>query len=186
MSRSRGGRSVTTLSPITTSPSVSSSRPATIRSRVDLPHPDGPTRTMNSPSAISIEMWSTATTSEPNTLVTPSNRIRATSAPPRRCHQAVVGDRRAHLAVCSPLGAYLVKAEIGGSEHRRRVQHSHPRGRCDGGDAVLDVLEQTRVAAAGHAAAEHDVCVRSGHAQPPHRGGHHRDDLDRERVHDLL
>ena len=40
------------LPPIRISPRVSS-RPATIRSAVVLPHPDGPTRTMNSPSATS-------------------------------------------------------------------------------------------------------------------------------------
>ena len=39
--------------PIRISPSVISSSPATIRSAVVLPQPDGPTRTMNSPSAIS-------------------------------------------------------------------------------------------------------------------------------------
>src|SRR4051812_36312485 len=35
------------------SPEVMSSRPTIIRSRVDFPHPDGPTRIMNSPSAMS-------------------------------------------------------------------------------------------------------------------------------------
>jgi hypothetical protein len=35
------------------SPSVMSSNPATIRSAVDLPEPDGPTRTMKLPSAMS-------------------------------------------------------------------------------------------------------------------------------------
>src|SRR4029450_8644584 len=48
MSRSFGGRSLTIRSPITISPAVISSRPATIRKVVDLPHPEGPTRTMNS------------------------------------------------------------------------------------------------------------------------------------------
>ena len=37
------------------------SSPATIRSAVVLPHPDGPTKTINSPSAISRERSSTAT-----------------------------------------------------------------------------------------------------------------------------
>src|SRR6185369_8078961 len=48
MSRSLGGRSLTRRSPMWISPAVISSRPATIRRVVDLPHPDGPTRTMNS------------------------------------------------------------------------------------------------------------------------------------------
>src|SRR6266850_1437576 len=53
MSRSFGGRSLTIRSPIVISPAVISSSPATIRRVVDLPHPDGPTSTMNSLS----RMW---------------------------------------------------------------------------------------------------------------------------------
>src|SRR6266508_77392 len=52
MSRSLGGRSLTTRSPMAISPEVISSRPATMRSVVVLPQPDGPTRTMNSLSRI--------------------------------------------------------------------------------------------------------------------------------------
>src|SRR3990172_1301695 len=52
MSRSLGGRSLTIRSPIWISPAVISSRPATIRSVVVLPQPDGPTKTMNSLSRI--------------------------------------------------------------------------------------------------------------------------------------
>ena len=54
MSLSFGATSLTTFSPIEISPSVISSNPATIRSKVVLPQPDGPTRTTNSPSLISI------------------------------------------------------------------------------------------------------------------------------------
>src|SRR6266852_2239360 len=53
MSRSLGGRSFTTRSPMVISPPVISSNPATIRSVVDLPQPDGPTSTTNSLS----RMW---------------------------------------------------------------------------------------------------------------------------------
>src|ERR1700687_4689892 len=52
MSRSLGGRSLTIRSPIAISPAVISSSPATMRSVVVLPQPDGPTRTMNSLSRI--------------------------------------------------------------------------------------------------------------------------------------
>ena len=45
---------------MTSSPSVMSSSPATIRSAVDFPQPDGPTRIMNSPSPISRFMSLTA------------------------------------------------------------------------------------------------------------------------------
>src|SRR5580765_7258770 len=52
--RSRGARSLTSRSPIIISPSVMSSRPTIIRSSVDFPPPDGPTRIMNSPSCTSM------------------------------------------------------------------------------------------------------------------------------------
>ena len=52
MSRSFGGTRLTTVPPIAISPSVISSRPAIMRSSVDLPQPEGPTSTQNSPSAI--------------------------------------------------------------------------------------------------------------------------------------
>jgi len=51
---------VTSAPPIRTVPAVTSSRPAIIRRSVDLPQPDGPTRTTNSPSAISMLTSSTA------------------------------------------------------------------------------------------------------------------------------
>ena len=62
MSRSFGGRSLTTRSPMLIVPELISSSPAMERSAVDLPHPDGPTRTMNSPSLTSSDIWSIALT----------------------------------------------------------------------------------------------------------------------------
>ncbi len=53
MSRSGGSRSLTTRAPIAISPPLIASSPATMRSRVLLPQPLGPTMTTNSPSAIS-------------------------------------------------------------------------------------------------------------------------------------
>src|SRR5438105_13089191 len=49
MSRSLDSMSLTTLPSMAISPPEISSRPASIRSSVDLPQPDGPTSTMNSP-----------------------------------------------------------------------------------------------------------------------------------------
>src|SRR3954462_6363101 len=55
MSRSLGWTLLTTRSPIEMVPDVMFSRPASMRSRVDLPQPEGPTRTTNSPSSIGID-----------------------------------------------------------------------------------------------------------------------------------
>src|SRR5215472_16478630 len=68
MSRSRGGTSLTTRSPMRISPSLTSSRPASMRRHVDLPQPDGPTSTMNSVSLTSSEKSLTA-------RVPPANRL---------------------------------------------------------------------------------------------------------------
>ena len=53
MSRLRAATSLTTLPLIATVPLLIDSRPAIMRSSVDLPQPDGPTKTTNSPSSIS-------------------------------------------------------------------------------------------------------------------------------------
>src|ERR1700730_6055772 len=74
MSRSRGERSLTTRPPTSIVPSVMSSSPATMRSAVVLPHPDGPTRTMNSPSATSRSSSLTAWTPFGYRFVTPLSR----------------------------------------------------------------------------------------------------------------
>src|SRR5216684_2734936 len=79
MSRSGGASSVTSTSPIEIVPSVISSRPAIIRRSVDFPQPDGPTRTMNSPSAIVRLTSSTARTPPANAFVTCSSSIAAIS-----------------------------------------------------------------------------------------------------------
>src|SRR3954447_8701773 len=58
--RSRGAWSLTRSPPMTMSPEVMSSSPTIIRSSVDLPQPEGPTRIMNSPSSTSIDTSLTA------------------------------------------------------------------------------------------------------------------------------
>ena len=73
MSRSRGERCVTSRSPIVIRPPVTSSRPAIIRSSVDLPQPDGPTSTRNSPLSIVRSTSSTARTPPLNSFVTCSS-----------------------------------------------------------------------------------------------------------------
>ena len=53
MPRLAGGRLSTTWPPMLMCPEVCVSSPAMIRSSVDLPQPEAPTKTMNSPSAMS-------------------------------------------------------------------------------------------------------------------------------------
>src|SRR5436190_18582887 len=81
MSRSLGVRSLTTSPSIRISPSVSASSPANIRRTVVLPHPDGPTRIMNSPSRISRSKSWTAAVS-PKRFATPLKTISATGSSP--------------------------------------------------------------------------------------------------------
>src|SRR5215210_9304444 len=52
MSRSLGWMLLTMRSPIEIVPEVMFSSPASIRNNVDLPQPEGPTRTTNAPSSI--------------------------------------------------------------------------------------------------------------------------------------
>src|SRR3972149_238131 len=78
MSRSFGGMSFTTRSPIVIVPSETSSRPAIIRSVVDFPHPDGPTSTTNSLSFTSRLTPCTATNPPSYTFFTLFNITRAT------------------------------------------------------------------------------------------------------------
>src|SRR3954466_4618431 len=80
--RSRGARSFTRLPPMIMSPLVMSSRPTIIRSRVDFPQPDGPTRIMNSPSAMSRLTSFTAGKPSPYCLTMLRISIEAISARP--------------------------------------------------------------------------------------------------------
>ncbi len=56
MSRSFDSISLTTWPSMAIVPPLISSSPASMRSKVDLPQPDGPTSTVNSPSAMSKPM----------------------------------------------------------------------------------------------------------------------------------
>src|SRR6266545_3335020 len=84
MPRARGGRSVTTLPPMRTSPRVGSSSPAIIRRSVDFPDPEGPRKTRNSPSAMTRSTSLTAPSSPFfKTLVSFLVSTTATSRPRR-------------------------------------------------------------------------------------------------------
>ena len=76
MLRSLGSTSFTRLPAMRISPSVVVSSPAIMRSTVDLPQPDGPTITTNSPSSIFTSVrWMTSVL--PKLLVTPCRLISA-------------------------------------------------------------------------------------------------------------
>src|SRR5215211_6087387 len=75
MSRLRGSSRVTSWSPMWMLPDDTSTIPASIWSIVDLPQPDGPTSTMNSPSRISRSTLSTASGPSLYVFVSPWMRI---------------------------------------------------------------------------------------------------------------
>src|SRR5262249_29553160 len=72
--RLAGGTSLTSTPSISIRPPFTSSRPAISRSNVDLPQPDGPTKTTNSPPSISRSTEGMIVTS-PNDLLTPRRTI---------------------------------------------------------------------------------------------------------------
>src|SRR4029078_11198051 len=88
--------------PMLSSPALTSSSPATRRSAVDLPEPDGPTRTTNSPSATSSVRSSTARVPSGKTLATPSKAM-----------PAISGSRPRGDQVAVPAGAVLGRAPLG-------------------------------------------------------------------------
>src|SRR5438874_710686 len=79
MSRSFGASSLTTRPPMEIVPAVTSSRPAIIRSAVDFPQPDGPTRTINSPSS-TVRFKSSMTGTSPYDFATCAKVTSAMSA----------------------------------------------------------------------------------------------------------
>ena len=144
MSRLRGASSVTSRSPMRMRPLETPSSPAIIRSSVDFPQPDGPTRTMNSPSPISRSTSSTASTPPGKTLLTPSRAI-----PPmlrsflrRSCRVRAAARRRsaARDGVPPPRRAARPSSRrragrSGGRTRRRRARRACPRAGGRAGSA---------------------------------------------------
>src|SRR5436190_12819628 len=174
-SRSFGDRSVTVRSPIEISPAVTSSSPATNLRTVDFPHPDGPTSTMNSPSAISRESSSTATTSAPKTLVTPSRMIFAMSHP--RLRQAPIGQLTSNPLVRPRRAAQQIETQEGGTGHRRRDDLRDARPRSDGREPLADPLDERPAAILQLPTAQHHVDILTRESQAPDRGSGDRDHL---------
>ena len=170
MSRSFGGRSVTCLSPIADLPGgdLLEARRACAGSWTSR-SPDGPTRTMNSPSSISSETSSTAMTSLPNTFVIPSRTIFAIgrSLLPSARESWAVEPRRWVKAARAPGPGRRRSALRSGRapisaapDDRGRVQHvgAAPPG-ATARSPRLDPREEGRVVVAEDPAPEHDVDV---------------------------
>ena len=82
MPRSLGSSQVTFLPSIQIWPSVTSSRPAMQLSSVDLPQPDGPSSTRNSPSRdVEVEVFSTWTAPKLEREVLDARRLRHAHQP---------------------------------------------------------------------------------------------------------
>src|SRR5262245_29205275 len=173
------------------SPAVTSSSPARSRRIVDFPQPDGPTRTMNSPSAMSRDTSSTATTSPSNSFDTPSKTIFAIRSSflflrhrlaLRPCPAAVPavepgrGQRLAGAAL--RLGSRLdpVEPQQRRAHHRRDVEDAHAPARRDLVDPSLDPAEEIPVSGGEDASAEHDVHVEPRHPKPADRDDGHPHD----------
>src|SRR4029077_8600744 len=93
-----------------------SSRPAIMLSVVDLPHPDGPTRITNSPSAMSRLKSSTASAPSGKRLVTFSRMISATAGSFRSALDRA-GGKSAHDPA---LEEQHEDDDGNGDDHRRR------------------------------------------------------------------
>src|SRR5918992_248906 len=118
MSRSFGETSLTTRSPIRISPSLTSSRPATMRKAVVLPHPEGPTSTMNSPSLASRSRSATAFVPSGKTFETSEKLTAATVQRLAYQLRGVRGNRRPTPR--KRRGGYR-EAERGGEAWQRRA-----------------------------------------------------------------
>src|SRR3954451_5989033 len=149
MSRSRGASSFTRSPPMTSSPSEISSRPATIRSAVDFPQPEGPTRIMNSPSPISRFMSLTASKPSGYRFHTFLNVISAIyrTPPALRGPSDIVSLVR--LVTCSG-----VPVAGPGSEHEQQ-----PRVAARPHLVALARIEDRRQAGTARLAAELDLAV---------------------------
>src|ERR1051326_1998549 len=147
MSRSRGETPFTTFPPMAMAPEVGSSSPAIIRSAVVFPRPDGPTRTMNSPSATVQVSASTAIVPFGKTFVISWNETSATISTSRVRSRG----SRQHDRTSQVLRALGTEApglgEIDGhpldeNELSHRIQSlasdSGPGARCVGEHARID------------------------------------------------
>src|SRR5689334_2762878 len=149
MSRSFAITSFIRTPPMRSSPSLISSRPATMRNAVDLPQPDGPTSTRNAPSATvrsrsvtawtplayTLLMWSNSTLATLHLHVPPTAKLRIRRRPAAALPSALApGDGVGQLGEA---GARLRRDRRPRQRrHRRLDQH---------GDAALQLVHRTGV-----------------------------------------
>src|SRR5918998_2933591 len=135
MSRSLGDSVLTTRSPIRMVPLEMSSSPATIRRAVDLPQPDGPTRTRNSPCLMSRSRSRTAwkpfsycllTLSSTTSAMVPSSGVGWSGELPELERRPVAGQGHGAVGVGSKgsgaavqVGGLAAQAECAGWEAQR-------------------------------------------------------------------
>src|SRR6185295_13244571 len=149
-SRSRGSRRVTSRSPKRIVPSSACSSPARRRSRVDFPHPLGPTSTAKAPSGTSIPI-PRSTCVAPNRLLTP---VTVTDVFAERVAELISTSVAADLALGNEerarqrrerdrqaaVGCDRVRLLIGGEDvHERRARRDRDlhRRAAEGGGAVV-------------------------------------------------
>src|SRR5436305_5925790 len=112
MSRALGGRLFTTRSPIRISLEVMFSSPAIMRIRVDLPQPDGPTRTTNSPSVImTLTPWITSVA--PKAFLTSRTATDAITCPLRSAQRPLVGNDLAIIRQAADGNKLDLPAQLG-------------------------------------------------------------------------
>src|SRR6516165_87618 len=136
MSRSFGALLLTTVPPISSSPEVMSSSPAIMLRVVDFPHPDGPTRIMNSPSLMSRLILSTASAPSGKRLVTWSKMISAIV-----CSLGPVSRLALDRAGCQP-GHDPALEEQHEDDDRDGDDHRRGRDRPDRGGELRTAAEE--------------------------------------------
>ena len=124
MPRSAGGRSLTSSPSNISLPEVTSSSPATRRSRVDLPQPDGPTNTTNSLFLMS-RSTPLITSTWPNDFFT--CRIVMSAIVASRVPLPISSDHRATPPLLHGLPCF-VPAAVSGQARSTRCESIRPTG----------------------------------------------------------
>src|SRR6266540_1020051 len=159
-------------------PASTSSSPASMRSAVVFPEPDGPTSTMNSPSSIARSSESTAGMSEPGyTRVACSKRTSAIVPP---CLCKFCADAGLRLAV----DAELTQCAERRAEHGRSRGRSELNARTDFAHALAQQLQVVLGEIPRDAAAESHFDVLLREVEPGERRPHERRDLVDQAVDD--